>query len=143
MTGERGESPGYPLVDNPEDGGVEERAWVPTDWAATADDAVAWFRGQWPQAVVYLEEEGRELVATGTSSWHRQGPCLVCGGAGAGPRPRAGESWLDPLAIGPPAACEACGGNGQQAEDRDYVAWEPCSAQDAGAVEFWDLEARP
>ena len=133
----RGESPGYPIADAPEDGGVEQWGYVPTDWAATPQDALAWFLEQWPDAVANLDENGQELVATGARSWHRLSPCLACDGRGT-------VEWsLErglPVA-GPLNVCESCDGTGEQAEDGDYIAWEACKADDDGAVEFWTLEA--
>src|SRR5690349_13984845 len=97
------QSPGYPLLDTPEDGVVEELAYVPTDWAATAADAVAWFRERCPWAVEALEDDGRELVATGATSWLREGPCPECDGSGCGPAPRHDDdvSWFSAVAHGP------------------------------------------
>ncbi len=140
MLAVRGESPGYPIADAPEDGGVEQWAYVPTDWAATADEAVKWFDAQWPDAVRNLDDNGMYLAPTGDTSWHRLSRCLSCDGSGAG-APPTDEDWF--RVIGPPKACYACHGTGDQDTDDpgDYIAWEPCRADDDGAVEFWTLEA--
>jgi hypothetical protein len=138
----RGESPGYPIADAPEDNGVEQWAWVPTDRVATAAEAVEWFNSQWPDAVRNLDDNGMGLVATGETSWHRLSGCLSCDGTGEGERPRSMDDWPR-IVAGPPPACYACEGSGRQPEDGDgdYVSWEACRADDDGAVEFWTLEA--
>ncbi len=137
----RGESPGYPLGDAPEDGGIETFGWVPTDWAETPNMAPAWFRAHWPEALEGLDENGFDLVPTGDRVWMRQSPCLVCEGTGAGPRPRLDGRWMGPVVCGPREACESCDGDGEQHEGGDYIAWQNCGADDEGAVEFWQLEA--
>lgn len=141
----RGESPGYPLGDAPEDGGVEERAWVPTDWAATPEAAVAWFREQWPEALEGLADDDLELVPAVDAEGepivtHMQlSPCAGCDGTGAEQDP----FWRaePPGAYGPPPACESCEGTGEQRDDGDAILWRACKAHDDGAVEFWVLVA--
>jgi hypothetical protein len=135
-------APTYPLVDAYLDGGIDEWGWVAVVHAATAEEAVEYFRNRWPEALEVLNDEPHlELVATGETSWHRQSPCLTCEGSGAGSRPRL-EGWLSPVVVGPREPCATCDGSGEQRDDGDGIAWEPCRPEDEGAVEFWDLQVR-
>lgn len=138
-------SPGYPLADAAADGGIEERGWVPTDWAATAEEAVTWFAERWPEALEPIHDDGMELVPARDPQgepiieWMRQGPCPACEEhPGGGPRPRVGP-WPGELAEGPRPACSACQGTGEQHEDRDTVFWSKCEPDADGAVQFWLL----
>jgi hypothetical protein len=123
----RSAAPAYPLLDAPEDGAIEEYGWVPKQVAATPEEAVAWFVSQVGYAAEWINDEGLTLAATGTTSWHRQSPCLRCEGSGGTIAAR-------------PNACPSCNGTGEQRDDGDYISWEPCEATAEGAVEFWDLQ---
>lgn len=127
--------PDYPLVDGGEDGYIEERCWVPVALAATPEEAVKWVYDRHDYCTDVLAEDGLELVATGTRSWHVQSPCPVCDGTGADEYGYAG-----PVPVRPFPACETCGGSGEQNPDADFFSWEKCEPTVPGAAEFWDLE---
>jgi hypothetical protein len=145
------DAPKYPLLDAPEDGAIEERAWVPVAVASSPGDAVAWLRREFPEFTDPIHDDRQTLVPTGRRSWHVEDPCGPCNGTGCDgvwryqgqPDFAAGPPILvsAPPIIGPDPPCETCSGTGEQSFDRgDVISWTKCAPDVPGAVEFWDLE---
>ena len=126
------------LVDAPDDGYIEDRGWVPVQFAATPDEAIATVRRELviePDAVI--EVAGRE--------WHRRqpdvtqrveddfwwrsdgDPCEACSGSGKEPED-------------PDEQCDECRGYGTDGYALDYEPWERCEQGTEGAVEMWVVE---
>lgn len=129
------------LVDSPEDGCAEERAWVPV--ALAADETAA--------CQVALEDhavpEDFEPFVAGRS-WHRRkasvpladgsfvidgdGLCDGCRGTGKYTCTACGHVHDDD--------CDDCYGTGRDGHFTEYEPWTGCGPDDEGAVEFWTIE---
>jgi hypothetical protein len=128
------------LVDNPEDGCADERAWVPVALAADAAAAVEIVKaeGVAPEdasvpVVVGRTWERRKRTAEVDCGYFVFGdePCDQCRGSGRAPCPECSHAG---------GGCDECYGTGRAGYYSDFEPWEGCGPDDDGAVEFWTVE---